>query len=130
MQQSHWGILKSRLVSGEKFVTLTGDKQGAIADFNKAIEIKPDFENAYYGRGNVRFALGDKQGAIADLNKAIDFDPKSAGAYSNRGLARYGLEDKQGAIADLNKAASLFQEAGETKKHQQVLDVIQKLQQQ
>ncbi|MEG3854128.1 tetratricopeptide repeat protein, partial [Microcoleus sp. Z1_C4] len=49
-----------------------GDKEGAIADLNKAIELQPDLAQAYNNRGKVRSELGDKQGAIADYNKAIE----------------------------------------------------------
>ncbi|MCZ8048138.1 MAG: tetratricopeptide repeat protein [Microcystis aeruginosa K13-05] len=47
-----------------------GYNQGAIADYNQAIQIKPDYAYAYIGRGNAKSNLGDKQGAIADYNQA------------------------------------------------------------
>ena len=60
----------------------------ALADFNRAIEIKPDFAMAYGNRGSVRFALGDPTSAIADFDHAIQLNPRLVGAYQNRGLAR------------------------------------------
>jgi tetratricopeptide (TPR) repeat protein len=48
------------------------DKQGAIADYNKALQINPNLAQVYNNRGNVRDELGDKQGAIADFQKAAD----------------------------------------------------------
>jgi tetratricopeptide (TPR) repeat protein len=84
-----------------------GDKQGALADYNKAIKLKPDDADAYKKRGIVRSDLGDKQGAIADYNKAIELKPDFAEAYKNRGLIRSDLGDKEGALADYNKAIEL-----------------------
>ncbi|UXE60568.1 MAG: tetratricopeptide repeat protein [Woronichinia naegeliana WA131] len=85
----------------------SGDYQGAIADYNQAIQIKPDYAEAYLNRGSAKSNLGDKQGAIADYNQAIQIKPDYAEAYLNRGSAKSNLGDKQGAIADYNQAIQI-----------------------
>jgi tetratricopeptide (TPR) repeat protein len=55
-----------------------GDNQGAIADFNQAIKLKPDNDIAYYNRGLFKNDLKDYQGAIADYNQAIKLNPDYA----------------------------------------------------
>jgi len=83
------------------------DYQGAIADYNQAITIKPDYADAYNRRGLAKSGLGDKQGAITDYNQAIKIKPDLAIAYLNRGVAKDDLGDKQGAIADYNQAIKI-----------------------
>ncbi len=88
----------------------SGDYQGAIADFTRAIEIDPQDAAAYYNRGNAKDELGDYQGAISDYNRVIKQypnHPKTHDAYNNRGLSKYKLGDQQGACTDYKKAVSL-----------------------
>ena len=58
-----------------KFVK--GDFDGALADYNKAIELKPDYADAYIGRGDVKYKKSDPKGALTDYNKAIELKPDS-----------------------------------------------------
>ena len=62
-----------------------GDYRGAIADFDRAIELNPDAAAACYGRGGAKSKLGDYEGAIADYSRAIEIKPDYADAYTNRG---------------------------------------------
>ena len=64
-----------------------GDKKGAIADYNKAIELKPDYALAYSDRGLVRSELGDKKGALEDLQKAAQlFKAQGQMAYYEKAM--------------------------------------------
>jgi tetratricopeptide (TPR) repeat protein len=85
-----------------------GDLDGAIADYSKAIELKPNDALGYYNRGVARNAKGDRDGAIADYDKAIELNPKHAEAYYNRGNAKRdktnGLDS---AVMDFSKAIQL-----------------------
>ena len=59
----------------------------AIADYNMAIELKPDYAQAYVNRGNAYRDKGVIDRAIADYSKAIELKPDYAQAYYNRGGA-------------------------------------------
>src|ERR1035438_2183057 len=47
-----------------------GNLDGAIADYNRAIELNPKFAYAYNNRGLAKRAKGDLDSAFADFNKA------------------------------------------------------------
>ena len=46
------------------------DFTSALSAFTKAIELKPDFGEAYYNRGYVYLKLGNRPSGIADLSKS------------------------------------------------------------
>tara|TARA_B100000768_G_C10918627_1_gene224671 strand:+ start:204 stop:422 length:219 start_codon:yes stop_codon:yes gene_type:complete len=46
------------------------DYKGAIEDYNKAIEINPNYTYAYYNRGFAKYYLKDYNGACQDGRKA------------------------------------------------------------
>lgn len=46
------------------------DFTSALAAFNKAVDLKPDFGEAYYNRGYVYFRLGNRAAGTSDLSKA------------------------------------------------------------
>ncbi len=105
----------------------SGDYQGAIADYNQAIKIKPDFASAYFVRGIAKSNLEDYQGAIADCNQAIQIKPDFADAYYFRGNAKSNLGDKQGAINDYNQAAQLYSQQGDMEWYRKALNNIKNL---
>jgi tetratricopeptide (TPR) repeat protein len=87
-----------------------GDLDGAIADYTRAIELKPDADKAalvYYNRGAAKEENGDVDGAIEDYTQAIELNPADADARNNRGYAREGQGDLDGAIADFTRVIEL-----------------------
>jgi len=85
----------------------SGDADRAIADYTKAIELKPDRMTVYYNRGVIYHKKGEIDRAIADYTKAIELEPDGSGPYSNRGAAYKAQGDHDAAIRDLTRAIEL-----------------------
>ena len=63
----------------------SGEYRLAIQDYDKAIDLNPNFLDAYNNRGNTYFDLGEHRRAIEDFDRAIEIDPSDAVVYFNRG---------------------------------------------
>lgn len=83
------------------------DYNGAISDFNKAIELDPNNAGAYMNRGNTKIKLKDFYGAISDYTKVIELNPNDAVAYCYRGNSKIILGDLNGACNDWKLATEL-----------------------
>jgi tetratricopeptide (TPR) repeat protein len=86
-----------------------GDARGALADYDRAIALKPDYAKAYRARSTVKSGkLNDSRGALADLDRSIQLAPTDGLAYSLRGFIKYNaLNDVQGAVSDLDRGIQL-----------------------
>ena len=98
----------------------SGNLEGAIADYTKAIEIDPEDGRAFHPqdvraynfRGIAKYVLKDYQGAIADYTKAIEINQWNDDSWYQRGITKYVLEDYQGAIDDYTKSIEIVDNRG------------------
>ncbi len=81
--------------------------EGALADFNKAIEINPKDPDAWNNRGLIYSRLGKPGDAVSDFSRAVELDDLYGKAYCNRGLVYLKLGRTAEAEEDLKKAARL-----------------------
>jgi tetratricopeptide (TPR) repeat protein len=84
-----------------------GDLNGAMADFDRAIELNPKDDAPYYNRAQAKRLKKDTPGAIADYTRAIELGSTNPAAYNNRGNAKAENNDQDGAIADYTRAIEL-----------------------
>ena len=85
----------------------TGDLDGAIAEYRKAIDLDPKYANAHGNLGVSLYDKGDRDAAIAECRKTIDLDPKVALPHNNLGIALYAKGDLDAAIAEYRNAFDL-----------------------
>ena len=81
--------------------------RNAIKDYNRAIQIEPDYADAYNNRGSVYAQKGDLDSAIKDFTDAIYFKPDDATSYINRGNVYIDKGKLELAIKDYTKAIKL-----------------------
>ncbi|HKB43191.1 MAG TPA: tetratricopeptide repeat protein, partial [Chitinophagaceae bacterium] len=86
------------------------DKE-ALNNFNKSIELKPDYADAYNNRGSLFIKQGKTDEALIDLNKAISYNTNFIQSYFNRGFLLYQKKQYAEALMDYNKVIELKPDA-------------------
>lgn len=102
-------VLAEALVNrGDAYRLRRNDIDRALADYNAAIRVAPDFARAFASRGFVHlFARPQLDRAVVDFSEAIRIDPGSALVLYYRGVAWSGKRDWDRAIADFDQAIRL-----------------------
>lgn len=95
----HLGTVREK-IGGEKLSL-------ALENFNKVIELNPNYSPSYNGRGLVWDRFFNFEEAIKDFSKSIDLDDKNAVYWHNRACCyrNMGLLDE--AIKDFDRAVNL-----------------------
>jgi Flp pilus assembly protein TadD len=95
------------LAQGERLSGLRQYEQ-AIVEYTAAIELKPDYAEAYNNRGFAYYLKGNFERAIADYSRAIELRPNYPKAYNSRGVAYmqggYGIAK---SVPDFDRAIEL-----------------------
>jgi predicted O-linked N-acetylglucosamine transferase (SPINDLY family) len=84
-----------------------GRSEEAVASYGRAIEIQPNFFEAYFGRGTALQRLDRGEDALKDFDHALALNPSSADAQCNRGVALMKLRRWDAALACLDRAIAL-----------------------
>jgi tetratricopeptide (TPR) repeat protein len=79
----------------------------ALEDFNRAIQLYPEYAAVYNNRGNVLLGIGAVREALKDFDRALVLAPGYAAAFTNRASARMKTGQIDPAIADYTKAIAL-----------------------
>lgn len=98
---------KEYYLMGNECITKAHDVRAAIANYDKAIELYPQYTDAWVRKGVTLFDDGRMEEARECLKKAVRIRPNEFKAVYNRGKLRLHMGDNEGALADLDKATSL-----------------------
>lgn len=84
-----------------------GRNAEAIANYQRALELRPDYADAYYNLGNALQAMDRMEEAIAAYRKAIELNPNVPETYNNLGLVFHDVRQIPQAIACYEQAIAL-----------------------
>ena len=85
----------------------SGDLDGAIEQYKKAVQQKADYHDAWYNMGNAHADKGEHDRAIECYRKAVDIKPDDYRAWNNMGIAYGHKEDYDRAIECYRKALDI-----------------------
>ena len=90
-------------------VQLASQRKYELADkrFSQAIDLKPEFLEAYMGRCQVRYVLGDDRGVLDDCTSIIQLKSQVPQAHYYQGRAKHRLNYVENAIQAYSYAISL-----------------------
>lgn len=95
------------LLMGNECITQAHDSRAALANYDKALSLDPNYVDAWIRKGITLFNNKEYFDAENCFNTAVTLYPANFKAVYNRGKLRLKTENTEGAIADLDKATSL-----------------------
>ncbi len=84
--------------------SLQGRYELAITDYDRAIDISPDFAVALNNRAWAYYKSGQPKKAESDVARALELSPMSPHALDTRAHVRQSLGDPKGALKDYTAA--------------------------
>lgn len=88
------------------------DRDRAVSDYTKAIELNPRFVLAYVSRGTIYLNKADFNAAIRDFDKAVSLNPDTPLTYFVRGAGNLENGETDSAISDFTRAIELNPDYG------------------
>lgn len=92
---------------GNECITKAHDANAAIRCFDKALNLNPNYVEAWVRKGVTLLDIGEDYDAQVCLNKAVKLSPKSFKAHYNRGKCLLKLKYYDEAILDFQQAISI-----------------------
>jgi protein O-GlcNAc transferase len=84
-----------------------GERDPAIQQYSRVIELRPEQPLAYYKRANLLKDRGELEGALGDYDRAVTLDPRYAYALCNRGFVLSRLNRLEAALDSYDRAIAV-----------------------
>ena len=104
--------------------SIKGNFKKAIKLLSKAIELLPEYQDAYIHRSIAYINQGENDHALADLNYVIEKNSGNDIAYYNRSIANMGFGKTDLALADIESAILLAPKEAEYYNHRSIIHSV------
>ncbi len=84
-----------------------GDKQRALQEFQKAVELKPDYGDGYHNLANTYRELGQTDKALENYQNALKFNPNLWQSYQNIAAIYFQEKMYDKALENIQKAIEI-----------------------
>ena len=86
----------------------TGDYSAAVADFDEAIRLRPEYGEAFHNRGVAKWRMGRLAGALADFDESIALGQVELWrAYKVRGDLKAEMGQLDEALVDYQRSLAI-----------------------
>jgi len=98
--------LKKTVLMADKFL-INGNYEQAAIEYDKVLEINPNYYDALNNKGICLLYLNQPQDALIYFDRAIQVDPTSENAWFNKGLAYYDIGQYNKSYESFSTAAKI-----------------------
>jgi tetratricopeptide (TPR) repeat protein len=91
----------------EASTTVRGYYLNALKDFDRSINLNPDFVFSRFNRAYIKSLTDELQGALGDYSACIELSPDLGVAYYNMGLLEIFMHSPETGCPDLSRAGEL-----------------------
>lgn len=85
----------------------SGELERAVADYDRALDLDPELDCAYYGRGRTRRKQDQYEEALVDLDCAVRLVPTDAEYLEERAFVYWCMDRHPEAVSDADRTIEL-----------------------
>ncbi len=79
----------------------------ALSYFNRAIELAPDYAEAWNKRATLHYFMGNYDASVLDIRKTLELEPRHFGALAGLGLIYNAYGNDEGALRALERVLEI-----------------------